>query len=150
MGLTRMMVLLSLRCAFVENKFISKLCCSSSPPSDGRWIEPRRSSGAMESRKTAANRVRKSLGLNALATHPSYQRNGAATMLVQWGMQQADREGLECFSACTGTAKSKVGGILERCGWLLEGREVVIQDMGLSTGDEELGCVFGGRRAGQV
>ena len=71
-------------------------------------------------------------------------------MLVQWGMQQADRQGFECFSACTGTAKTRVGGILERCGWLLEGREVVVQDMGVSVGDEDLGCVFGGRRAKRV
>ena len=89
-------------------------------------------------------------GLNALATQPSHQRKGAATILIQWGMQQADREGFECFSACTGTAKTRVGGILESCGWLLEGREVVGQDMGSGATNEDLFCVFGGRRAKQV
>ena len=65
-------------------------------------------------------------------------------------MQQAAREGLECFSACTGSAKTRVRGILERCGWVLEGREIVVQDMGASEGNEDLGSVFGGRRAKHV
>lgn len=65
-------------------------------------------------------------------------------------MQQADREGLECFRACTGTGKTRVGGILDRCGWVLEGREVVVQDMGVRAGNDDLGCVFGNRRAKHV
>lgn len=70
-------------------------------------------------------------GLNALATSPKYQCQGAATMLVQWGTDRAKESGLECFSACTNTAKANVHRILERAGWTLKGSEIVLPDLGL-------------------
>jgi ribosomal protein S18 acetylase RimI-like enzyme len=32
-----------------------------------------------------------------IGTHPSYRRKGVASMLMDWGVQQADRDGLRCF-----------------------------------------------------
>ena len=32
-----------------------------------------------------------------LGTLPSYRRKGVASLLVDWGVQQADRDGLGCF-----------------------------------------------------
>lgn len=39
--------------------------------------------------------------LNALATHPQYERQGAAGMLVRWPFEHADREGKKCFLEST-------------------------------------------------
>lgn len=35
--------------------------------------------------------------LDIVATHPDYQRQGAASMLVQWGCDLADVEGLAAY-----------------------------------------------------
>ena len=82
---------------------------------------------------TALTKNTKNQGLNALATCPTHQRRGAATMLVQWGTQKAERENLECFSACTNDAKGNVCRILERAGWSMEGWEIVLpgEDLGV-------------------
>jgi GNAT superfamily N-acetyltransferase len=37
------------------------------------------------------------LGLEILATHPGYRKLGLASQLIQWGCDQADKGGLECF-----------------------------------------------------
>lgn len=37
------------------------------------------------------------LGLEILATHPGYRKLGLASQLIQWGCDEADKEGLECF-----------------------------------------------------
>ena len=57
-------------------------------------------------------------------------------MLVEWGTEKAQREDLECFSACTNDAMANVCRILERAGWSLKEYEVVLPG-------EDLG-VFGG------
>ena len=35
--------------------------------------------------------------LEVLATRPEWHRNGAGGMLIKWGVEQADRDGLECY-----------------------------------------------------
>lgn len=35
--------------------------------------------------------------LNILFTHPDYRRMGVGTLIISWGLEQADRLGLECF-----------------------------------------------------
>ncbi|EAU29938.1 predicted protein [Aspergillus terreus NIH2624] len=35
--------------------------------------------------------------LDVLATHPNFRRRGAATMLLRWGCDQADRDGLPVY-----------------------------------------------------
>ena len=37
------------------------------------------------------------LGLEILATHPGYRKLGFGSQLIQWGCDEADKEGLECF-----------------------------------------------------
>lgn len=37
------------------------------------------------------------LDLDVLATHPNFRRRGAATMLLRWGCDQADRDGLPVY-----------------------------------------------------
>lgn len=61
-------------------------------------------------------------------------------MLVQWGTQKAERENVECFSACTNDAKGNVGGILERAGWSLEGWEVMLPEGNLGVFGAWRGC----------
>lgn len=39
--------------------------------------------------------------LNQLATHPDYQGRGAARMMLDWGMERADREGLAVYLDAT-------------------------------------------------
>ena len=53
-------------------------------------------------------------------------------MLVQWGTQKAQREKLECFSACMNDAKTHVCRILERAERSLRGCEAVLpgEDLG--------------------
>lgn len=35
--------------------------------------------------------------LNILCTHPKHHRRGAGAMLIKWGIEEADRLGLECY-----------------------------------------------------
>lgn len=42
-----------------------------------------------------------SADLSLLATSPAYQGRGCGTMLLQWGLQEATRRGLDCFLQCT-------------------------------------------------
>jgi len=35
--------------------------------------------------------------LNVLFTHPKHHRRGAGAMLLRWGMEEADRLGVECY-----------------------------------------------------
>jgi WD repeat-containing protein 48 len=43
--------------------------------------------------------------LNTLATHPDHQGRGAASMLLDWGLGKADREGLVTYLDATGVGK---------------------------------------------
>jgi predicted N-acetyltransferase YhbS len=45
-------------------------------------------------RRGGADKV---LGLGILATHPGYRKLGFASQLIQWGCDEADKAGLECF-----------------------------------------------------
>ncbi|PWY69045.1 acyl-CoA N-acyltransferase [Aspergillus heteromorphus CBS 117.55] len=49
---------------------------------------------AMDQARKTIMRGRKHYYLDTLATHPDYQRKGAASMLIQWGCEVADREGM--------------------------------------------------------
>ena len=40
-------------------------------------------------------------GLGLLEVHPDYQRKGAGKMLVEWGVDAADRLGLPCWLQAT-------------------------------------------------
>lgn len=44
--------------------------------------------------------------LQALATDPNYQRRGIGAKLVQWGLNQADAEGLKCWIHASDSATS--------------------------------------------
>ena len=35
--------------------------------------------------------------LDTLGTHPDYQRRGAGSMIVQWGCDMADRDGVAAY-----------------------------------------------------
>lgn len=47
-------------------------------------------------------------------------------MVVEWGVRQADRDGLQGSSASTSDATERVQGILHRAGYVLVGSEGVI------------------------
>ena len=52
--------------------------------------------------------------LEMLATLPDYQGQGAAGQLIRWGLEQADRDGLEAYIEA-----SPVGApIYEHFGWV--------------------------------
>ena len=48
--------------------------------------------------------TKKNVVLHMLATHPKYERRGAAGLLIRWPFEQADREGKRCYvdSSVTG------------------------------------------------
>lgn len=73
---------------------------------------------------------REHLWLNAIATSPNHQRRGAATMLVQYGVDIADGKGLECFSACTTQANQNMKRVFERFGFEVVAREEVVEGRG--------------------
>ncbi|KAI4610175.1 hypothetical protein J4E83_008401 [Alternaria metachromatica] len=53
--------------------------------------------------------------LNSLATHPDHQGRGAAKMMLDWGMQKADEEGLITYLDSTMTGRP----VYERRGFAL-------------------------------
>lgn len=53
--------------------------------------------------------------LNSLATHPDHQGRGAAKMMLDWGMQKADEEGLVTYLDSTMTGRP----VYERRGFAL-------------------------------
>jgi len=59
--------------------------------------------------------------LTSLATDPAYQGRGAGKMLLNWGIERADREGREFFLIGNEQIKGlyeKVGFVVVRkCGW---------------------------------
>jgi ribosomal protein S18 acetylase RimI-like enzyme len=59
--------------------------------------------------------------LTSLATDPAYQGRGAGKMLLNWGIERADREGREFFLIGNAQIKGlyeKVGFVVVRkCGW---------------------------------
>ncbi|ORY13540.1 hypothetical protein BCR34DRAFT_466339, partial [Clohesyomyces aquaticus] len=59
------------------------------------------------------------LMLNSLATHPEHRRKGAGKMLVRWGVEMADRLGVQVYLDSTSVAR----GLYERGGF--EVRRVV-------------------------
>ncbi|PYH91320.1 acyl-CoA N-acyltransferase [Aspergillus ellipticus CBS 707.79] len=60
--------------------------------------------------------------LNILATKPSYRRQGVASKLVEWGVQQADAAGVEMFV---------VSSTMARGVYLKHGFEMVVEGEGL-------------------
>ncbi|KAI8936196.1 hypothetical protein NX059_006627 [Plenodomus lindquistii] len=58
--------------------------------------------------------------LNGLVTHPEHRGRGAAGMLLEWGLEKADDEGLVTYLDCTEMGRP----MYERRGWSLV-REVV-------------------------
>lgn len=54
--------------------------------------------------------------LDTLATHPDYRRRGAGTMLVRWGCERAEEDGVGVY-----LDSSKEGaGLYARCGFVDE------------------------------
>lgn len=53
--------------------------------------------------------------LSHLSTFPSHQRRGAATLLVTWPFEQADREGIVCY--LTSQADGQGVKLYERLGF---------------------------------
>ena len=43
--------------------------------------------------------------LNILFTHPDFRRKGVGSLIINWGIEQADRLGLECFFEATREGK---------------------------------------------
>lgn len=43
--------------------------------------------------------------MNILFTHPDYRRAGVGSLIINWGLEQADRLGLECFVEATKEGK---------------------------------------------
>ena len=41
--------------------------------------------------------LRNNAGLSSVQTHPSHQGRGAASMLMKWGVERADADGLPCY-----------------------------------------------------
>ena len=39
--------------------------------------------------------------MDILFTHPDYRRKGVGSLIINWGIEQADRLGLECFVEAT-------------------------------------------------
>ena len=73
-------------------------------------------------------------GLNALATDPAYQRQGAATALVAHVTKMADEEGLETFSACTTQANDNMKGVFQRAGFSIVAQEPVTNGLSVHAG----------------
>lgn len=53
------------------------------------------------------------LDLHALATHPAHSGRGCAGMLIKWGMQRAEEEGVECYVEAQDTSLP----IFNKYGW---------------------------------
>ncbi|PMD37424.1 hypothetical protein L207DRAFT_514697 [Hyaloscypha variabilis F] len=58
-----------------------------------------------------------------LGVHPGFQRMGVGKRLLEWGLEMADREGLECWIEASPAGK----GLYEKLGW----REVAYTDVEL-------------------
>ena len=58
-----------------------------------------------------------------LGVDPNFQRMGVGNRLLEWGLEKADREGLECFIEASPAGK----GLYEKLGW----REVGFTDVEL-------------------
>ena len=56
-------------------------------------------------------------GLGLLMVHPDYQRRGAGKILVEWGLDMADREGLPCWLQATPQGR----GLYSKCGFEIVG-----------------------------
>ena len=53
------------------------------------------------------------IDLEALTTHPKHERRGAGRLLVNWGAEQAEQTGLECYVEASITGRP----VYERCGF---------------------------------
>lgn len=73
-------------------------------------------------------------GLNALATDPLYQRQGAATALVAQGAKMADDEGLETFSACTTQANANMKSVIQKAGFSIVDQAPVANGLSVHAG----------------
>ena len=80
-----------------------------------------------------------STGLNAIATDPSYQHRGAASLLIAQGCRLAEEEvtaghGLDIFSACTTQANKNMHTIWERHGFEIVDSEPVEGELSVFAG----------------
>ena len=76
-----------------------------------------------------------------LAVDPNFQRMGVGHRLLQWGLEKADREGLECFIEASPEGK----GLYEKFGWREVGfTDVVLRRWGwkVEEGEEEFSRTF--------
>ncbi|PQE31125.1 gnat family protein [Rutstroemia sp. NJR-2017a WRK4] len=64
---------------------------------------------------------RKHYYLELIATHPDWQGKGAAGKLIRWGLERADKEGVECYLEASPRGKE----IYEHFGFEERGRLVV-------------------------
>lgn len=69
------------------------------------------------------------LMLNQLATHPSHQGRGVGSLLLNWGLQKADEEGLVCYLNASEAGKR----MYEKRGF--EVRKVIEWDRGVWGGE---------------
>ena len=58
-----------------------------------------------------------------LATLPEHRDRGAASLLIRWGLDQADRDGLEAYVE----ASLMEAPIYERFGWRTSGEVVTLE-----------------------
>ncbi len=74
--------------------------------------------------------------LELLCTHPAHERKGAASKLVKWAFDRADREGAPCYVDASAVAHA----MYERCGF------VDVGEMTVELERYEPGCGFGVQR----
>jgi len=74
--------------------------------------------------------------LDYLAVHPDYRRQGIASMLVQEGVKQAEKLGLDTFVMACEDGK----GVYEKAGFML--LEQVVEDDSLFGGEGEYTSYF--------
>lgn len=86
--------------------------------------------------------ARKHWYLEILATRKEWQGKGAAGILLRWGLERADEEGVECFIEASPEGKP----IYERFGWRERGR-LVLDLKGRGVEEEEYVEVFMVREA---
>ena len=73
-------------------------------------------------------------GLNFVATDPSYRRRGAATQLLQWGIERSKQEGVPIYLESTVEA----GPLYEGLGFVLKG-VIPLEFLREETGKEGIG-----------
>ncbi|PQE05298.1 putative N-acetyltransferase protein [Rutstroemia sp. NJR-2017a BVV2] len=74
-----------------------------------------------EPKQKTGRKWRKHYYLELIATHPDWQGKGAAGKLIRWGLERADKEGVECYLEASPRGKE----IYEYFGFEEKGRLVV-------------------------